>query len=129
VVEVIRVKMMRRGEIWLARLNPNVGAEAGKIRPVLVMLDNDLLATGMSPVVCIPLTSKLFKGMEGLRFAIAPRDRLLKRCYVMPEQARALDLNRFGDGPLTTLTTLEMAEVERSLLGVLGMFHQINPVH
>jgi len=129
VVEVMRAEQMRRGEIWLARLNPNVGAEAGKIRPVLIMLDNDLLATGMSPVVCIPLTSKLFKGMEGLRFAIAPRDRLLKRCYLMPEQTRALDLNRFGDGPLTTLTALEMAEVERNLMGVLGLFHQVSPVH
>lgn len=123
------MKNMRRGEIWLARLNPNVGAEAGKIRPVLIMLDNDLLATGMSPVVCIPLTSKLFKGMEGLRYAIAPRDRLLKRCYVMPEQTRALDLNRFGDGPLTTLNADEMAAVERSLMGVFGMFHQLNPTH
>lgn len=120
---------MRRGEIWLARLNPNVGAEASKIRPVLIMLDNALLDTGMSPVVCIPLTSKLFKGMEGLRYAIAPRDRLLKRCYFMPEQTRALDLNRFGDGPLTTLNADEMAAVERSLIGVFGLFHQLNPTH
>ena len=123
------MKNMCRGEIWLARLNPNVGAEAGKIRPVLIMLDDDLLATGMSPVVCIPLTSKLFKGMEGLRYAIAPRDRLLKRCYVMPEQTRALDLNRFGDGPLTTLNADEMTAVERNLMGVFGMFHQLNPTH
>lgn len=121
--------MMRRGEIWLARLNPNVGAEAGKIRPVVVMLDNEMLATGMSPVLCIPLTSRLFKGMEGLRIAIAPRDRLLKRSYVMPEQTRALDLGRFGDGPLTTLTSGEMAEVERGLIGVLGLFHQLSPAH
>lgn len=120
---------MRRGEIWLARLNPNVGAEAGKIRPVLVMLDNELLATGMSPVLCIPLTSKLFRSMEGLRIAIAPRDKLLKPCYVMPEQTRALDLNRFGDGPLTSLTAHEMTEVERSLIGVFGLFHQLNPGH
>ncbi|MDO9226025.1 MAG: type II toxin-antitoxin system PemK/MazF family toxin [Pseudomonadota bacterium] len=121
--------MMRRGEIWLARLNPNVGAEAGKVRPVVVMLDDDLLATGMSPVVCIPLTSKLFRGMEGLRIAITPRDKLLKPCFVMPEQTRALDLNRFGDGPLASLTAQEMIEVERSLMGVFGLFHQLNPSH
>jgi len=110
-------------------LNPNVGAKAGKIRPVLLMLDNDLLATGMSPVVCVRLTRKLFKGMDGLRVAIAPRGRLLRRCYLMPEQIRALDLNRFGGGLLTTQTTLEMAEVERSLIGFFGLFHQVNPVH
>ena len=64
---------MRRGEIWLARLNPNTGAEAGKVRPVLIVLNDALLATGMSPVLCIPLTSKLYKNLAGLRVAIPPR--------------------------------------------------------
>lgn len=82
---------MRRGEIWLARLNPNTGAEAGKIRPVLILLDDALLATGMSPILCIPLTSKLYKNLESLRVTITPRGRLLKPCYAMPEQMRALD--------------------------------------
>ena len=26
---------MRRGEVWVARLNPNQGAEVGKVRPVV----------------------------------------------------------------------------------------------
>jgi mRNA interferase MazF len=112
---------MRRGEIWLARLNPNTGAEAGKVRPVLIMLDDAFLATGMSPVMCIPLTSNLFKNLTSLRVTITPRGRLLKPCYVMPEQARALDRNRFGDGPLTTLTNEEMIQVERIFLACCGM--------
>ena len=28
---------MRRGEVWVARLNPNQGAEVGKVRPVVVI--------------------------------------------------------------------------------------------
>jgi mRNA interferase MazF len=28
--------MIRRGEVWVARLNPNQGAEVGKVRPVVV---------------------------------------------------------------------------------------------
>jgi len=120
---------MRRGEIWLARLNPNTGAEAGKIRPVLIMLDDALLATGMSPVLCIPLTSKLFKNLAGLRMEIAPRGRLLKPCYVMPEQARALDINRFGETPLATLTHQEMIQVERLFLTCCGMADYLTPLH
>lgn len=112
---------MQRGEIWLARLNPNTGAEAGKVRPVLIMLDDALLATGMSPVLCIPLTSKLFKQLAGLRVAIAPRGRLLKTCYAMPEQARALDRNRFGKEPLAVLTREEMRQIERIFLACCGM--------
>lgn len=120
---------MRRGEVWLARLNPNTGAEAGKMRPVLVLLDDALLATGMSPVLCIPLTSKLFKNLAGLRVEIAPRGRLLKPCYVMPEQSRALDRNRFGDGPLATLTREEMTQVQRLLLACCGMANYQTPTH
>lgn len=120
---------MRRGEIWLARLNPNTGAEAGKVRPVLIMLDDALLATGMSPVLCIPLTSKLFKKLAGLRVTVTPRGRLLKTCYVMPEQARALDRARFGEGPLTTLSEEEMTNVERAFLGLCGMAGYLTPHH
>lgn len=120
---------MRRGEIWLARLNPNTGAEAGKVRPVLIMLDDALLATGMSPVLCIPLTSKLFKNLSGLRIEITPRGRLLKSCYAMPEQARALDRNRFDKDPLATLAKEEMIRIERILLACCGMADYLKPPH
>lgn len=120
---------MQRGEIWLARLNPNTGAEAGKVRPVLIMLDDALLATGMSPVLCIPLTSKLFKNLAGLRLEIVPRGRLLKSCYVMPEQARALDRNRFGEAPIAILTQEEMIQVERLFFAACGMAQYLIQQH
>ena len=28
---------MRRGEVWVARLNPNQATEVGKVRPVVVI--------------------------------------------------------------------------------------------
>lgn len=121
--------MMRRGEIWVARLNPNVGSEAGKVRPVLVMLDDALLETGMSPVLCLPLTSKLFAQMRALRVELPPRGRLLKPCYVMPEQARALDRSRFGEGPLATVTDDEMRAIETLFAAVAGMARAVNPAH
>jgi mRNA interferase MazF len=120
---------MRRGEIWLARLNPNTGAEAGKVRPVLILLNDALLVTGMSPVLCIPLTSKLYKNLSGLRLKIAPRGRLLKSCYVMPEQTRALDLNRFRNAALATLTHEEMIQVERLFIATCGMVQYLTPPH
>ncbi len=113
---------MRRGEIWVARLHPNVGGEAGKIRPVLVMLDDALLETGMSPVLCLPLTSQLFLQMAGLRVEIPARERLVKTCYVMPEQMRALDRSRFGER-IAQIDPDEMRSVERMLATVAGMSH------
>jgi hypothetical protein len=34
-LQVQVVALMRRGEVWVARLNPNQGAEVGKVRPVV----------------------------------------------------------------------------------------------
>lgn len=113
---------MRRGEIWIGNLNPNRGAEAGKIRPVLVIQEDALTAAGFETIVVLPLTSQVRKGFEKLRITIAARDKLQSDCQIMVDQPRSLDRRRFGEGPLTVLSEQEMAAVEKSLLAVLGMW-------
>jgi mRNA interferase MazF len=45
---------MNRGEIWLVQLNPSVGSEIGKIRPIVIVSNN---AIGILPLrVVIPIT-------------------------------------------------------------------------
>ncbi|MFZ5557577.1 MAG: type II toxin-antitoxin system PemK/MazF family toxin [Pseudomonadota bacterium] len=112
---------MRRGEVWLANLNPNKGTEIGKIRPVLILQADDLIASGLSTVLAAPFTTQLRKEFEPLRVRVTARDRLLKDCPVMLEHTRALDRSRFGAGPLSTLSPEEMATVEKSLRALLGM--------
>lgn len=112
---------MRRGEIWAANLNPGRGREIGKIRPVLIVQDDALTTSGTPMVVVLPLTTQVYPSFKLWRIMIEPRDRLLKPCQVVVDQPRALDKDRFGDGPLTTLTTEEMAAVEQSLKGVMGL--------
>ncbi len=51
-----------------------------------------------------------------------PRGRLLKSCQVITDQPRALDRDRFGEGPLATVTAEELAAVEKSLRGVMGLW-------
>ncbi len=92
---------MRRGEIWVARLNPNQGAEVGKLCPVVILQAD-------------PIT-------RALRVPIRARDRLLYDSFAMADQPRSLDRSRLGDGPLTTLTPKELAELEHALLGALGI--------
>lgn len=113
--------MMRRGEIWAANLNPGRGREIAKIRPVLVIQDNLLTTSGTPMVVILPLTTQIYPTFKLWRIMIEPRDRLLKPCQVVVDQPRALDRDRFRDGPLTNLTIEEMTAVERSLRGVLGL--------
>ncbi len=45
---------MRRGEVWLVRLEPTVGAEIGKTRPAIIVNDD---AVGILPLcVVVPIT-------------------------------------------------------------------------
>jgi mRNA interferase MazF len=112
---------MRRGEIWLGNLNPNRGAEVGKVRPVLIVQADFLIAQGDPTVIVLPLTSQVRTSKEPLHVTIRARDRLDHVCQVMPEQPRTLDRGRLIDGPLTRLTDDEMRSVERSLVAVLGL--------
>jgi mRNA interferase MazF len=112
---------MKRGEIWVGNLNPNRGAEVGKIRPVLIMQADFLIDQGEPTIIVLPLTTQVRASKQPLHVTIPARDRLLQACQVMPEQPRTLDRNRLGDGPLTRLTSEEMKAVERSLMAVLGM--------
>lgn len=113
--------MMRRGEVWVVNFNPNKGKEIGKIRPVVILQANEITAAGLGTILAAPLTTRLWSALEPLRVKISARDRLMKDCHVIVEQVRALDHSRFGDGPLTILTTEEMAAVEHSLKGVMGL--------
>jgi mRNA interferase MazF len=112
---------MKRGEIWVANLNPNRGAEVGKIRPVLIMQADFLIDQGEPTIIVLPLTTQVRASKQPLHVTIPARDRLLQPCQVMPEQPRTLDRNRLGHGPLTRVTSEEMKAVEKSLIAVLGM--------
>lgn len=113
---------VRRGQIWTANLNPNRGHEVGKIRPVLVVQGDWLSAAQSRTVVVLPLTSEVRPEAEPLRFTIGARDNLRLDSQVVVDQPRTLDRRRLGDGPLTELSSDEMARVEECLLAVLGVF-------
>jgi mRNA interferase MazF len=113
---------MRRGEVWLGNLNPNRGAEVGKVRPVLIVQADFLIAQGDPTIIVLPLTTQVRPSKEPLHVTIAARGKLKQDCQVMPEQPRTLDRGRLIEGPLVRLTDVEMQRVERSLRAVLGLY-------
>jgi mRNA interferase MazF len=112
---------VKRGEVWVANLNPPRGREVGKIRPVLVIQADELTDAGTPMIVVLPLTTKVYPAFTLWRITVAARDRLDKDCQVIVDQPRSIDRARFGEGPLTVLTAQEMAKVEKSLLAVVGV--------
>lgn len=112
---------MRRGEVWIANLIPTLGAETGKVRPVVVLQADLLMVQGEPTVVVLPLTTRVRPAKAPLHVSVAARDDLRQDCQVMPEQPRMLDRRRLVAGPLTSLTAAELAAVERSFRVVVGM--------
>ena len=118
---------IKRGQIWVANLNPRRGSETGKVRPVLIVQGDWLSEAQSRTLVVLPLTTSVRPKVEPLRVTIAARDGLVAESQVVVEQPRTLDRRRIGEGPLAELSADEMARVEESLLAVLGIFPQDAP--
>jgi len=113
---------MKRGEIWLANMNPGRGTEPGKVRPVLVVQDQALLDAGHPSTLIVPLTTRLVDGAEPLRLRLAARERLQSASDLLLDQLRAIDNRRLIDGPLLTCPDAFMKRVDHCLREVLGLF-------
>jgi mRNA interferase MazF len=113
---------MKRGEIWVANLNPSRGREVGKIRPVLIVQADELLSIGSPVVIVLPLTTQIRPESRLWRVTIPARGNLKQTCQIILDQPRTLDRNRLGEGPLTTLTRSELESVEHGLKVALGMY-------
>ena len=89
---------MRRGEIWLADLDPVVGSEIGKSRPVVVV-SSDALNTVVTDrrhgvVTVVPITSNVTKVFPFQVFLAAGTAGLRKDSKALGEQVRSLAVQR-----------------------------------
>lgn len=89
--------MIRRGEIYIAGLDPVVGSEQGGMRPVLV-IQNDMGNRYSPTVVVLALTSAMGKPMLPTHVHVRAGDGgLAKDSVVLAEQIRTLDKRRLKD--------------------------------
>ncbi|MBA0883093.1 type II toxin-antitoxin system PemK/MazF family toxin [Flavobacterium undicola] len=82
-------------EIWIADLNPQIGTEAGKTRPVLIV-QTDLLnkISHPSTIVC-PITTNVQNDSDILRVHLKKgMANLQENCDIMIDQIRAIDNKR-----------------------------------
>jgi mRNA interferase MazF len=113
--------MRRRGEIWLADLNPRQGAEPGKTRPVVIVQAQALLAAEHPSTLVIPLTTRLIEAAEPLRVRVRASGSLKKDADALIDQLRAIDNRRLVRGPLSRLQPQQLNAVETALLEVLDL--------
>ena len=85
---------IKQAEIWIADLNPRMGTEAGKIRPVIIVQTDLLNKEHPSTIVC-PTTTNVKPDSEILRVHLKKsRFGLNEDCDVMIDQVRAIDNKR-----------------------------------
>jgi len=113
--------MFKKGEIYLARLNPKKGNEVGKIRPILIYQTNLLNDCQHPTTIILPLSTCLIDDAYPLRYRIDKRDKLEKSSDILCDQIRAIDNERVLSEALTTLTFKEMLEIDKQIKIVLDI--------
>ncbi len=113
--------MRRRGEIWLADLNPRLGTEPGKTRPVLIVQAQALLDAEHPSTLVVPLTTRLVEDAQPLRVRIRASDTLKKDSDALLDQLRAIDNRRLVRGPLLRLQRQQLEVIDHALLEVLEL--------
>ena len=102
---------VKRGEVYMADLNPVTGREQGGVRPVVIIQNN--VGNKYSPTVIVaaitaqvkrslPTHAKLFSNV------------LPKKSTALLEQIRTIDKSRLGDY-LGELSSKEMDEITEAL--------------
>jgi mRNA interferase MazF len=87
---------MNQFEIWLADLNPQIGTEAGKVRPVIIVQTNFLNEIRHPSTIVCPITTKLNNESTILRIRINNGNcGLTANSDIMIDQIRSIDNSRF----------------------------------
>lgn len=86
---------IRQFEIWLADLNPRIGTEPGKKRPVLVVQSDILNKLNHPSTLICPLTTNVQLEADILRVHVDHNTSFLdKASDIMIDQIRAIDNKR-----------------------------------
>lgn len=115
------IRVTKRGEVWLANLNPRRGTEPGKTRPVLVVQAQTLIDAGHPSTLIIPLTTNLIEDAEPLRIRVHAQSSLRRDSDLLIDQLRAIDNRVLVKGPLSRLDEATMERVADALREVLEL--------
>lgn len=103
---------IKKNDIWLADLNPRMGTEPGKTRPVLIVQTNLLNSIPHPSTLICPITSNILTQSQILRVNLPMGTGNLKNdCDVLIDQIRAIDnrrlIRKIGSIPDKTSSIVE----------------------
>ena len=103
---------IKQYEIWTADLNPQIGTEPGKTRPVLIIQTNLLNQIPHPSTIICPLTTNIKKDSDILRVHLKKGEaNLHQNCDVMLDQIKAIDnkrlMKKVGELPKNLIETVK----------------------
>jgi mRNA interferase MazF len=116
---------MRRGELYLADLEPIRGSEADKARPVIIVshdaLNKTVAERGRGVITVVPVSSNVRRVLSFQVFLPAEVTGLPHDSKAQAEQIRALAFERFAPRPLGSLPKLYLEQLGAALALHLGL--------
>jgi len=109
---------IKKWHVYMADLNPRMGTEPGKARPVIVVQTDLLNGIHPSTVIC-PLTTKVEPKSRYLRVHLSGREAgLKKKSDIMVDLIRGIDNRRLltKQGKLSRINQAKLSENLRILL-------------
>jgi len=110
-----------RGGVYLARLDPAKGAEIGKLRPIVLLTDQDLLDVKPPHVFICPLSSRSEQAYQALHVKLSARDNLHAESYALAEHCRSISIRRMQPERLAQLDPDEINQIIHKLQRLIGI--------
>jgi mRNA interferase MazF len=112
--------IVKRGEIWLANLNPTRGSEQAGTRPVLIF-QNDIISKYTTTILAIPLTTNLRRAALPSCTQISKEEGgLASDSVALCHQLRVLDKTRLLK-KLGTVSEQTILAVENRVMFTMGI--------
>jgi mRNA interferase MazF len=112
------VVTLERGDIYLANLEPSLGSEADKVRPVLIVSNDganrSVARTRRGVITIVPLTSNSTDVRSFQAFVAAEDSGLRSDSKIQAEQVRSISPSRLGKH-LGHVPESVMSDVSRAL--------------
>lgn len=107
----------KKGDIVTINFNPKKGDEVGKIRPALI-ISNDDENKILDTIIVMPLSTALIDGMEPYRMRILKRENLKENSDILINHIRTISKSHVG----TKIATLEEDEYNKVIQNLCRNF-------
>jgi mRNA interferase MazF len=98
---------MKKGELWLANLNPKIGQEQSGLRPIVIVSGNAMNAHFDLVITC-PLSSKIKNFIGDVILTPSPSNGLTLESEILVFQIRSISKNRL----ITRIGQISSTEME-----------------